>query len=151
MRWQLQDQPVYFCKCTEANTMPWHVAPGLGHAFILLPSTHEDVSLCCSLIYIHMKLHSASRCNIAQFNIAHFNIAQDSECAGKLQGGDLWNALHSIAAAPPVLRWRNAGRQIALDIINGLHFLHSHNASFSLWCLQLWHYAPVKLEQRLNR
>ena len=47
-----------------------------------------------------------------------------------LQGGDLWHAMHNHETRPG-LKWYKGGAQIALDIINGLHFLHSHNVSFS--------------------
>ncbi|KAL3150426.1 hypothetical protein ABBQ32_000262 [Trebouxia sp. C0010 RCD-2024] len=43
-----------------------------------------------------------------------------------MEGGDLNNALRMNLAAPE-LSWYNRGARIALDIIKGLHFLHSHN------------------------
>lgn len=48
-----------------------------------------------------------------------------------VQGGDLYAAIKGIHT-PPVLNWYKNGAQIALDIINGLRFLHSHNVSLSL-------------------
>ena len=45
-----------------------------------------------------------------------------------MQGGDLNNALKELSIAP-LLTWYNHGAKIALDIIKGLQFLHSHNVS----------------------
>ena len=50
-----------------------------------------------------------------------------------LQGGDLRAALTSNPTSP-ALRWYNSGAQIALDIIKGLHFLHSHKVSCCSAC-----------------
>lgn len=50
-----------------------------------------------------------------------------------MQGGDLQHALKS-----PALKWYQNGAWIALDIINGIHFLHTHNVSlFSKPC-RVW-------------
>ena len=53
-----------------------------------------------------------------------------------VQGGDLHHALRGILTAAP-LRWYKHGAHVALDIINGLHFLHCHNVSFSCKVMQL--------------
>jgi len=53
-----------------------------------------------------------------------------------MQGGDLQNALKALATAP-ALSWYNRGAQIALDIIKGLHFLHSNNVSPGSACTLL--------------
>lgn len=50
-----------------------------------------------------------------------------------MQGGDLQNALKGLSTAP-ALSWYNRGAQIALDIIQGLHFLHSNNVSLRSTC-----------------
>ena len=61
-----------------------------------------------------------------------------------MQGGDLCAALRAIDTAP-VLRWYNRGAQIALDIINGLRFLHSHNVSLCTPLFDLQHCMPLQL------
>ena len=47
------------------------------------------------------------------------------QCCLSLQGGDLRHALGGPHHA--ALSWYKLGAQIALDVIKGLHFLHSHN------------------------
>lgn len=42
------------------------------------------------------------------------------------QGGDLRHALKGLGSRAAQLRWHNKGAHIALDVIKGLHFLHSH-------------------------
>ena len=44
-----------------------------------------------------------------------------------LQGGDLRHALTNCSNGE--LKWHNKGATIALDIVRGLHFLHSHGVS----------------------
>lgn len=41
-----------------------------------------------------------------------------------LQGGNLRQALTNSSDGE--LKWHNKGANIALDIVRGLHFLHSH-------------------------
>lgn len=43
-----------------------------------------------------------------------------------MQGGDLQHAVKS-----PALKWYKNGAWIALDIINGIRFLHTHNVRLS--------------------
>ena len=50
-----------------------------------------------------------------------------------VQGGDLKSALQTNEGKEK-LQWRKQGRSIALDIIKGLHFLHSRRVSH----LPLW-------------
>ena len=44
----------------------------------------------------------------------------------RIQGGDLRHALKGLGSRAAQLRWHNKGAHIALDVIKGLHFLHSH-------------------------
>ncbi len=44
-----------------------------------------------------------------------------------MQGGDSRHALKGLGSkAAAQLRWHNKGAHIALDVIKGLHFLHTH-------------------------
>lgn len=92
------------------DTTTWLSCPVLSHLklgqhadFWCLPSSHAFTYLC------------TERC-----------ITENT--TGNMQGGDLNNALRMNLAAPE-LSWYNRGARIALDIIKGLHFLHSHNVS----------------------
>ncbi|DBA88396.1 TPA: hypothetical protein ACH3X2_004890 [Trebouxia sp. C0005] len=43
-----------------------------------------------------------------------------------MEGGDLRHALKGLGSKAAQLRWHNKGAHIALDVIKGLHFLHTH-------------------------
>ena len=76
--------------------------------------------LCCAL-----------NCSALQWQVdAHGLVCE-------VQGGDLRHALTNSSNGE--LQWRNKGASIALDLVRGLHFLHSHGvrAPCRLCCCHL--------------
>ncbi len=69
-----------------------------------------------------------------QYNTKHLVVLLLQSCTAiKLasQGGDLRQALQS-SEGKQQLHWYKKGSAIALDIIKGLHFLHSHSVSLAI-------------------
>ena len=74
--------------------------------------------------------------------LAHKLQRNDQACS-QLQGGDLRHAIKGLDARAAQLQWHNKGGQVALDVVQGLHFLHSHGVSScwppsNLWLAQEW-------------
>ena len=69
-----------------------------------------------------------------QYNTKHLIVLLLQSCTAiKLasQGGDLRQALQS-SEGKQQLHWYKTGSVVALDIIKGLHFLHSHSVSLAI-------------------
>ena len=68
-----------------------------------------------------------------QYNTKHLVLLLQSCTFIELasQGGDLRQALQS-SEGKQQLHWYKKGSAIALDIIKGLHFLHSHSVSLAI-------------------
>ena len=49
-----------------------------------------------------------------------------------MQGGDLRHALKTIDGRAEQLKWHNKGAKIALDVIQGIRFLHSYGVSHAV-------------------
>ena len=75
-----------------------------------------------------------------------------SSINGAVQGGDLRHALTNSRTGD--MQWQNKGAIIALDIVRGLHYLHSHGVSLLLLLLshafQLMHQPEYIVERLLH-
>ena len=49
-----------------------------------------------------------------------------------MQGGDLRHALKTLDGRAEQLRWHSNGAKIALDVIQGIQFLHSHGVCYAV-------------------